>query len=315
MANGAIADVGDVDVWPTDVKSTSDNATDLTSAVLARGALPVVLGGDHSITYPIVKGYEDEAPLHVIHFDAHTDYAPFIHDLRFTNGHAFRHIAPMEHVLSLTQVGIRRLRSCEAQLRDSITDGNRVMTMREFHEAGPTGGAEVVPPGARTYVSIDIDVLDLPLIPGCVSAEPNGMTYAELRDTLAAIAVHCDVVGFDLVEVNPTLDVGTACRATSRALSRPARSSTRAACNGRPSGLTCMSATNVALRSRATQPLATVLVTFGSHSSKERQRRTLSLPIRMTRQVIGWRQARAVCAARPIDSGIVIPRRSTYACG
>ena len=58
-------------------------------------------------------------------------------------------------------------------------------------------------------MSIDIDVLDLPLIPGCVSAEPNGMTYAELRDTLAAIAEHCDVVGLDLVEVNPTLDVGT----------------------------------------------------------------------------------------------------------
>ena len=66
-----------------------------------------------------------------------------------------------------------------------------------------------MPRDARTYVSIDIDVLDLPLIPGCVSAEPNGMTYAELRDTLAAIAEHCDVVGLDLVEVNPTLDVGT----------------------------------------------------------------------------------------------------------
>ena len=101
----------------------------------------------------------------------------------------------MEHVLSLTQVGIRGLKSYEAQVRGSIDDGNRVMTMREFHEAGPTGVTEVVPPGARRYVSIDIDVLDLTLIPGCVSAEPNGMTYAELRDTLAAIAEHCDVVG------------------------------------------------------------------------------------------------------------------------
>ena len=209
MANRTIADVGDVDVWPTDVKSTFDNAADLTRAVLARGALPVVLGGDHSVTYPIVKGYEDQEPLHVIHFDAHIDYAPFIHDLRFTNGHAFRHISPMQHVLSLTQVGIRSLRSVEAHIQDSVDDGNRVMTMGEFHDVGPTGVAEVVSQGARTYVSIDIDVLDLPLIPGCVSAEPNGMTYAELRDTLAAIAEHCDVVGLDLVEVNPTLDVGT----------------------------------------------------------------------------------------------------------
>ena len=56
MANGTVADVGDVDVWPTDVKNTFDNATGLTSAVLARGALPVVLGGDHSVTYPICEG-------------------------------------------------------------------------------------------------------------------------------------------------------------------------------------------------------------------------------------------------------------------
>ena len=209
MANRTIADVGDVDVWPTDVKSSFDNATDLTRAVLARGAMPVVLGGDHSVTYPIVKGFEDEEPLHVIHFDAHIDYAPFIHDLRFTNGHAFRHITPMEHVESLAQVGIRSLRSVESDIQDAIDDGSRVVTMGEFHETGPRGVAEGVPRDARTYVSIDIDVLDLPLIPGCVSAEPNGMTYAELRDTLAAIAEHCDVVGLDLVEVNPTLDVGT----------------------------------------------------------------------------------------------------------
>ena len=61
----------------------------------------------------------------------------------------------------------------------------------------------------RCYVSIDIDVLDLPLVPGCVSAEPNGMSYSELRDTLIAIARRMDVVGFDLVEVNSQLDVGT----------------------------------------------------------------------------------------------------------
>ena len=74
---------------------------------------------------------------------------------------------------------------------------------------GPWGLAELLPEGARCYVSIDIDVLDLPLVPGCVSAEPNGMSYAELRDDLFALAEHLDIVGFDLVEVNPQLDVGT----------------------------------------------------------------------------------------------------------
>ena len=115
----------------------------------------------------------------------------------------------MPHVLSLAQIGIRSLRSVEAEIQDSTDDGNRVMSMGEFHDVGPKGVAELVPRDARTYVSIDIDVLDPPLIPGCVSAEPNGMSYSELRDTLAAIAEHCNVVGLDLVEVNPILDVGT----------------------------------------------------------------------------------------------------------
>jgi agmatinase len=115
----------------------------------------------------------------------------------------------MEHVESLTQVGIRSLRHSPAMIEDSINDGNRVVTMSEFHEMEPRGLADVVPQGAAVYVSIDVDVLDLSLVPGYVSAEPNGMTYAELRDTLEAIAEHARVVGFDFVGVNPQLDVGT----------------------------------------------------------------------------------------------------------
>ena len=68
----------------------------------------------------------------------------------------------------------------------------------------------MVPRDARTYVSIDIDVLDLPLIPGCVSAEPNGMSYAELRDTLAAIAEHCEVVGLASWSLRDGFDVAAA---------------------------------------------------------------------------------------------------------
>lgn len=63
--------------------------------------------------------------------------------------------------------------------------------------------------GPPVYVSIDIDVLDLPLVPGCASAEVNGLSYDELRQALFAVAGHNEVVGFDLVEVNPMLDVAS----------------------------------------------------------------------------------------------------------
>lgn len=207
MAKGMIADVGDAEIWPTDIIRSFANITAMMTTLLENGAFPVVIGGDHSITYPVARAYKE--PIHIIHFDAHTDYAPFIHDLRFTNGHAFRHLAPMPHVKSLSQVGIRSLRHGRSWVEDSINDGNHVITMGQFGKIGPRGVAELVPKGANCYVSIDVDVLDISLVPGCVSAEPNGMRYADLRDTLTAIAEHTVIVGFDFVEVNPQLDVGT----------------------------------------------------------------------------------------------------------
>jgi agmatinase len=91
----------------------------------------------------------------------------------------------------------------------SRRDGNRVVMMSQFRRLGPKGIARIVPANADCYVSIDVDVLDISLVPGCVSAEPNGMSYAELRDTLQQIAIRANVIGFDFVEVNPQLDVGT----------------------------------------------------------------------------------------------------------
>lgn len=207
MRHGLVYDVGDADILPTNVEKTFDNVTDMTRLLLERDAFVVALGGDHAVTYPVVRGFSE--PMHVVHFDAHIDYAPFVHDLRFTNAHAFRHIKPMPHVLSLTQVGIRSLRHTPENIGDAIEDGNNVVTMEAFRRLGPRGVAEIVPAGAACYVSIDVDVLDLPLVPGCVSAEPNGMTYAELRDTLKALAEYTNVISFDFVEVNPQLDVGT----------------------------------------------------------------------------------------------------------
>jgi len=207
MAQGLIADLGDADIHPSNPERSFGSVTTLAQGVVSRGALPLVLGGDHSITFAVIRAFAE--PLHVLQFDAHTDYAPVTDALRFTNGHAFRHIAAMTHVKGLTQIGIRSLRTSPEQMRDIRNDGNRIITMGAFRRMKPEEVASSLPQGTRCYVSIDIDVLDMSLVPGCVSAEPNGMSYAELRDALRAIAARLDVAGFDLVEVNPLLDVGT----------------------------------------------------------------------------------------------------------
>lgn len=134
---------------------------------------------------------------------------PFVHGLEYTNQHAFRHIRTMPNVQSITQVGIRSIWGSQVMLEDALRDGNRVVTMEELRDVSPAGVVRDIPEGARCYVSIDIDALDMTLVPGCVSAEPEGMTYRNLREALFVLAEHTDVVGFDLVEVNPQLDVAT----------------------------------------------------------------------------------------------------------
>ena len=211
MRDNRIADVGDADVLPTNPADTFTNVTSATAAILARGALPVVIGGDHAVTFPVVRAFDEAGlgPLHVVHFDAHLDYMPFVHGLSMTNQHAFRHIRKMDSVAGITQVGIRSIRGTETMLADALRDGNRVVTMEELRDVTVAGMVAALPENARVYVSIDIDALDLPLVPGCVSAEPGGLHYEELRAALFALAEHTDVIGFDLVEVNPMLDVGT----------------------------------------------------------------------------------------------------------
>lgn len=211
MRDNRIADVGDADVLPTNPADTFANVTSATRAILARGALPVVIGGDHAVTFPVVRAFDEAGlgPLHVVHFDAHLDYMPFVHGLSMTNQHAFRHIRRMASVATITQVGIRSIRGTETMLADALRDGNRVVTMEELRDVTVAGIVAALPENARVYVSIDIDALDLPLVPGCVSAEPGGLQYEELRAALFALAEHTDVIGFDLVEVNPMLDVGT----------------------------------------------------------------------------------------------------------
>ena len=204
---GAIVDVGDVDVLPTNTEKTAENITAMVRAIRKRGATPVGIGGDHAVSFPIICAFDE--PIHVVQFDAHLDYAPVSPDLKHTNGQPFRHIGALPHVVQTVQIGIRSLRVRPVEFRDADEHGNRIVTMQAFRRQSPADVAALVPAGAKCYVSIDIDALDMSLTPGCVSAEPNGLLYHELRDTLVELAKRADIVGFDLVEVNPPLDVGT----------------------------------------------------------------------------------------------------------
>jgi agmatinase len=206
LRDNRLVDCGDVDILYTNPEGTFANATRAVQAILAAGAFPVVLGGDHAVSFPVVRAYTEE--LQVVHFDAHIDYSPFIHGVHLANTQPMRNITALPHVKRIVQVGIRSLRNAEEDMADSRNDGNDIYTVEQTRKLGPDGLVALVG-GGPTYISIDIDALDMPLVPGCSSAEIGGFTYDEMRALLFALARGTDVVGFDLVEVNPMVDVAS----------------------------------------------------------------------------------------------------------
>jgi agmatinase len=205
LKRGLIVDCGDVDIRPANPVRTFELITLRVRGMLQAGLLPVVLGGDHSITSPVFEAFE--VPAHVIQFDAHQDYDESNTDLSHTNSHAFRRIGAAKTCLSLTQVGIRGLRTEKRNIDDFRSHGHCMVPVSEFRRIGPQGIAELLPGGSNVYVSIDVDALDLSIVPGCVSGEPDGLTFRQLMDSLKAIAQRHRICGFDFVEVNPPLDV------------------------------------------------------------------------------------------------------------
>jgi agmatinase len=204
LDNQRIVDCGDVDVIYTRPDQSWDNATAMVRKILERGALPVVLGGDHGISYSIVRAFAE--PLTVVHFDAHVDYQPFVHGVTHSHGNPMRMITTLDHVERIIQVGIRSFRTHEEDAGDSIRDGNAIVTARDLRRRGPEGLLDLLPADGAVYVSIDVDVLDPSIVPGTSAPEPSGLSYDELRDALIAIARRAHVIGFDLVEVNPMID-------------------------------------------------------------------------------------------------------------
>ncbi|WP_095588204.1 arginase family protein [Actibacterium ureilyticum] len=207
LAQGHIVDLGDIDIRPANPARTFELITAKVREMLDAGLFPVILGGDHAITYPVFAAFD--RPVHVVQFDAHQDYAEIDEDLNRTNSHAFRYITQMDTCLSLTQVGIRGLRTTKDHVDTLRAKGHRVICMTEARSLGPAGLAALLPEGSDIYVTIDVDALDLSIVPGCVSGEPDGLSFRQLMESLKALAQRHRIVGFDFVEVNPPLDIGT----------------------------------------------------------------------------------------------------------
>jgi agmatinase len=202
-----LVDCGDQDVLYLKVEETFSAVTESVEKILSRKAFPVILGGDHSITFPVVRAFRNYKPLHLIHLDAHLDYNDSIEGVLLANGNPIKRVSELNFIGEVIQVGMRGIRAREDAYQDSLSRGNKIITMTDFRHKGVDEVLRQIPDGGNLYVTIDIDVLDPSIAPGTSSPEFEGMTYKEIKELLTGIASRGKVVGFDLVEVNPFLDV------------------------------------------------------------------------------------------------------------
>lgn len=170
----------------------------LTRSILERGTRPIFLGGEHSVTYPIIKAFAPFYPdLAIIHFDAHPDlYDDF-------DGNPYAHGCPFARIMEeglcnrLIQIGIRTINPHQKEQAERF--GVETLDMKQL-----TRNLPLLKIDQPVYISLDLDVLDPAFAPGISHYEPGGMS---VRDVITMIqGIDARVVGADIVELNPTRD-------------------------------------------------------------------------------------------------------------
>jgi agmatinase len=202
-----IVDIGDADIVHTDTETSHANIEKGVRAILDAGAMPVVIGGDHSVNIPCIRAFEGQGDIHILQIDAHLDFVDVRHGVRHGHGNPMRRAAEQDYVTGLTQVGIRNVSSTSKEgYDDARAMGSDIISVRQAREMGVRGVLAHVPIGARLYVTIDIDAFCPSIAPGTGTPSHGGFLYYEVLEMLQAAAERHEIVGIDLVEVAPDYD-------------------------------------------------------------------------------------------------------------
>ena len=203
-----IVDAGDVAGAAEDGAGNGARAESAVRAVLAAGAVPIVLGGDDSVPIPVLRAYAGGASLTVLQIDAHLDFRDQIGGVREGYSSPMRRAAEMDHVERIVQVGLRGVGSARvSDVADARAAGNLLVTARELRARGAAWLLEGLAPGASVFVAFDLDGLDPSVAPAVSGASPGGLSYDEAGDLLGGVADRCRVVGAAFTELVPALDV------------------------------------------------------------------------------------------------------------
>lgn len=207
-----VADCGDVDTNPLDILDTYARVEEAVGAVLRAGAVPACVGGDHSVSLPILRAVaRHHGPVALLHVDSHQDMWDEYFGNRYFHGTPFRRA--LEEALydprAAVQVGVRGPVYSADDFSFAAEHGVTVVRAEEIHARGIAPVLDRVAHlrGRKLYVSFDVDAVDPAFAPGTGTPEVGGLSSAQVLELLRGL-VGLDIVGFDIVEVSPPYDHG-----------------------------------------------------------------------------------------------------------
>ena len=210
MSELRVVDFGDAPILPADPVRSHAAIEATVRQVLAAGPIPVVIGGDHSISEPNVRACAAaHAPVGLVHFDTHTDTGTEVFGVELSHGTIMRRLVEAGHVDPgrYAQIGLRGYWPGSEEFAWQAEQGITGLFMHEIRDLGLGEvihrATDVVGPGP-VFLTVDIDVLDPAFAPGTGTPEPGGMTTAELLWAVREVALRLELIGADVVEVIPT---------------------------------------------------------------------------------------------------------------
>ena len=202
-----MVDMGDADIIHTDTQKSHANIEMGVRAALAANALPVTIGGDHSVNIPCINAFDDQGDFHILQIDAHLDFVDERHGVRVGHGNPMRRAAEKPYVTGLTQMGIRNVSSTAKEGYEAAQAmGSDIISVRQARALGPSSLVARLPKAAALYITIDIDAFCPSIASGTGTPSHGGFLYYEVLEVLQEVSKTHRIIGIDLVEVAPDYD-------------------------------------------------------------------------------------------------------------
>ncbi len=203
-----VVDCGDVPGDARELDGHYRRAEAAVRKILAGGALPIVIGGDHGVPIPVFRAFEGRGPITLVHIDAHLDWRDEVNGAREGYSSPIRRASEMAHIDRIFQVGLRSQGSARAEEVDAaLSYGAEIVTAFELHDAGMDAFLARIPDGGTYYLTIDADGMDPAVMPAVAAPAPGGVTYHQACKLIHGLVGKGRVAGMDIVEITPKCDV------------------------------------------------------------------------------------------------------------